>query len=188
MLLTHSAIAHVCAAVAAVAACVAVAAAVCLTGFGRASGDSDTCVRCPQGTYSFGDAFDDCYECPFPKTTSFSGATSDKDCGACTSSCSSSYEVSNNWGCCMGISSSSSSSSSSGRQHPYKAVAKAGGETSEAQCSGNAHATQVSVWAHRLQQCFNLSVSNICRHCAAHAGQHQVLFLLLSMLRTPAAC
>jgi hypothetical protein len=38
-------------------------------------------VRCPQGTYSFGDAFDDCYECPFPKTTSFSGATSDKDCG-----------------------------------------------------------------------------------------------------------
>lgn len=55
--------------------------AVCQPGFGRAHAGADHCVRCVQGTYAFGDAFDECFECPFPKTTGFSGATSDRDCG-----------------------------------------------------------------------------------------------------------
>lgn len=57
-------------------------ATVCQPGFGRRGPYGDeACERCERGTYSFGDTFDECVQCPFPKTTSFSGAASDKDCG-----------------------------------------------------------------------------------------------------------
>jgi hypothetical protein len=54
---------------------------VCEPGFGRAA--YGTCERCPVGTFNFGDTYDACMECPFPKTTAFSGATSDADCSEC---------------------------------------------------------------------------------------------------------
>jgi hypothetical protein len=40
------------------------------------------CTRCPKGTYSYGDAFEECRVCPGPKTTPRDGATSESEVSA----------------------------------------------------------------------------------------------------------
>jgi hypothetical protein len=40
------------------------------------------CRRCPKGTYSYGDAFEECRVCPGPKTTARDGATSESEVSA----------------------------------------------------------------------------------------------------------